>query len=123
MNIQKTSSVNLAEPPVKPSAYIAEQILSLSDRLALPTAHRTEIIAFTDVAEANQRDFRVPIDEPIFKPLPAKVVLQNFVPFQTYEVLLSFRNVDKVKTLLTDIGCLYFHSCIMSLIDFLLCLL
>ena len=80
----------------KPSEYIRERVLTTTERLAVPSKYQTEIIAFTDIAEPNQRDFRVPIDQPIFKPLPAEVVLQNFVPFQTYEVLISFRNVDKV---------------------------
>lgn len=86
-----------APAPLPPSRYLAERMLSTAERLVLTSTHRTEIIEFTEPpTEMNQRDFRVPIDEPVFKPLPAEVVLQNCVPFQTYEVLLSFRNVDKV---------------------------
>jgi hypothetical protein len=72
--------------------------MSTTERLAVPCQGRTTIIGFDDVIDQppSQKDFKVPIDQPLFKPLPAEVHLQNYKPFQTYELLISFRNMDKV---------------------------
>lgn len=81
-----------------PSELIRERLLSTTERLALPCTTKVEIISFDNIVDQppNQRDFRVPLDEPLFKPLPTQIHLQNFKPFQTYDVLISFRNMDKV---------------------------
>lgn len=71
--------------------------MTTEERLALPNhSHQTKIIQFT-TNDQDHRDYQVPFDRPIFKPIPSEVVLQNFTPYQTYEVLISFRNTDKAS--------------------------
>jgi hypothetical protein len=82
----------------KPSVYKRDRLMTTAERLAIPnTKHQTKIIEFTN-NDQQHRDFKVPVDQPLFKPIPSEVVLQNFTPYQTYEVLISFRNVDKVSS-------------------------
>lgn len=71
--------------------------MTLAGRLGQPCAHRPKIIELMGLNEKYQRNFQVPLDEPLFSAQPAEVVLQNFEADQTYEVTISFRNQDKVS--------------------------
>ncbi|KAI8900319.1 hypothetical protein BC833DRAFT_523632 [Globomyces pollinis-pini] len=39
---------------------------------------------------------QVAYDKPLFRPEPSNLTLQGFIPFKTYELVISFRNIDKV---------------------------
>ena len=39
----------------------------------------------------------VPIDRPLFEPLLSEIVLQGYEAFKVYEVVVRFRNNDKVR--------------------------
>jgi hypothetical protein len=88
-------------PPVKPSEYIQERLLSTAQRLAKSATDDAdtvpEISALLPDKEGSVTDYLVPIDKPLFQPSPARVCLQSFEPFKTYEVLINFRNIDKVR--------------------------
>ena len=84
----------------KPSEYIQERLLSTAQRLAKSATDDCdtvpEIMALLPDKEGSVTDYLVPIDKPLFQPSPSKVWLQSFEPFKTYEVLINFRNIDKV---------------------------
>lgn len=82
---------------MKPSELISQRLLTTSERLSQLDEIEPRIVELMDLSESDQHDFVVPIDRPLFKPTPSQVVFQNFTPFRSYEVLLSFRNVDKVE--------------------------
>ena len=87
---------------MKPSDFAKLQSLSLKQRMQIPTFHKTEIVEFLNVS--TREAFGVPVTEPIFKPLPTKVILQNYEPLETYEVTITFRNMEKVCRLLIMSG-------------------
>ncbi|KAJ3036631.1 hypothetical protein HDV00_002527 [Rhizophlyctis rosea] len=91
------SSDPLGRTRMRPSQYIHERSLSTADRLAQAsfTVHTptiVELVGDPGVA-ASRIDF--PVDRPLFEPFPPVVVLQAYVPFQAYDIVISFRNNDK----------------------------
>ena len=82
----------------KPSEYIRDRLLSTADKLAQVSAkiEIPEIIQLIQDKEGSVKNYDVPIDRPLFQPVPSRVVLQSFEPFVTYEVVINFRNIDKV---------------------------
>ncbi|KAI9002678.1 hypothetical protein BC832DRAFT_104056 [Gaertneriomyces semiglobifer] len=87
------------ELPVKrPSDYINERSLSTAEGLAKASKaiHVPPIIELIDDLEAATKHSSIPIDRPLFQPFPSKVHIQAFVPFETYEIIINFRNDDTV---------------------------
>jgi hydrocephalus-inducing protein len=41
----------------------------------------------------------VPVDRPLFQPEPSNLIIEGFTPFKTYELAISFRNIDKVESI------------------------
>ena len=39
----------------------------------------------------------ISLDRPLFQPEPSNLTLEGFEPFKTYELAISFRNIDKVS--------------------------
>ena len=80
-----------------PSTYIKERKMSITDRLCecasnLSAPKIVELVDPNDILKPSV----LPIDTPIFQPFPSQIILQNYIPFQKYEVVVSFRNSDKV---------------------------
>ena len=84
-----------------PSEYLQLMQLSTVDRLLWDAARpqkQPPIDQFVDIAEnTNRRDCAVPVDQPIFGPFPGELIFQNYVPFRTYRIAITFRNNDKVR--------------------------
>jgi hypothetical protein len=76
-----------------PSAYITDKTRTLAEKLIHNSqqAHPSSITSlFPHVTS------RLPLDSPLFAPTPANIVIQNFVPFQEYEIHVGFKNMDSV---------------------------
>jgi hypothetical protein len=56
-----------------------------------------KIIELVRDSEIEIQNCQVPFEEPLFRPEPPNLVLERFVPFKIYELVFSFRNMDKVK--------------------------
>jgi hypothetical protein len=78
---------------MKPSEMIKK-------RTGLSLVHSTpspmEIIELVTDKDKIIKNCTVPFDKPIFQPEPAQISFQGFTPFTTYELVLCFRNIDKV---------------------------
>lgn len=96
---------------LKPSLYIKQRSLSISERLIAMAAedkyYTPTIVELIQPDEAGGSNTgtgslmkasasNVPIDCPIFEAIPSKILLQKYEPFQTYEIVITFRNNDKV---------------------------
>jgi hydrocephalus-inducing protein len=86
--------------PMRPSELTKDRALSLPEKLAshaTACALQKPVIAEILSAEPTvARQFSVPVDAPLFEPFPSSVMLQAYEPFQKYEVVIAFRNADKV---------------------------
>ncbi|KAJ3287536.1 hypothetical protein HK104_008544 [Borealophlyctis nickersoniae] len=83
----------------RPSEYIKEHSLTTAERLAQASYQVhipkiVELVGDPETAVKNCSD--MPIDRPLFEAFPSMIVLQNYVPFQEYEIIVNFRNNDKV---------------------------
>ncbi|KAJ1547741.1 hypothetical protein HK096_000449 [Nowakowskiella sp. JEL0078] len=83
---------------VKPSVFIAEKSLDLSSRLALASQKHgvCKIIQLIENSEGRLRESVVPADKPLFDAFPSEIILQSYDPFKVYEVIVQFRNNDKI---------------------------
>lgn len=82
-----------------PSAFMEEMRLTTEERIArLKHSNKPPvIIEFLDLADvSDHRDTTVEIDVPLFQPFPSEVIFQSYKPFETYSVVVSMRNNDKV---------------------------
>lgn len=81
-----------------PSAFMYERRLTTQERLdhASLWQYTPQIIELVQSPDGPIKDCSVPLDRPIFEPFPSEVVLQSYKPFQTYEIVIKFRNMDKV---------------------------
>jgi hypothetical protein len=88
--------------PRKPSEYIHDRLLSTGDKLALVSTRPEipRIIELSNDTEGAVKQYQVPIDRPLFQPVPSSIALQSFEPFVTYEVVINFRNIDKVRLII-----------------------
>ena len=88
----------------RPSLLIYERKLSTQERLDQTSYHGylPEIVELVQGADGPIKDSNVPIDRPLFEPFPPEIILQAYQPFHTYEVVLKFRNMDRV--------CIILHS-------------
>ncbi|KAI9141433.1 hypothetical protein BKA69DRAFT_1166800 [Paraphysoderma sedebokerense] len=93
----KANLYSASRPPLRPSEYARMLSLSTTDALV---SHDTTLVPSKIVQRMNRFDGQkvvtstVPDDQPLFCPTPAEITLQNYRPFQTYEVVLTFRNAD-----------------------------
>ncbi|KAJ3270503.1 hypothetical protein HDV01_007759 [Terramyces sp. JEL0728] len=55
-----------------------------------------EVIALVDDTENIIQNCKVPFERPLFQPEPSSIRLEYFSPFKSYELLINFRNMDKV---------------------------
>ncbi|KAJ3106206.1 hypothetical protein HDU97_006839 [Phlyctochytrium planicorne] len=81
----------------RPSEYIKERSLTTEERLiqASASAESTRIIELITNNDFSSRVSDVPIGKPLFEPQPSEIILQTYTPFETYEIVVSFRNNDK----------------------------
>jgi hypothetical protein len=59
----------------------------------LPLSSVVELIRNSDI-EIQQ--CQVPLDQSLFRPEPSNIILEGFIPFKTYELIVNFRNMDHV---------------------------
>lgn len=90
---------------LKPSEFKRERMLSMQSYLDSQLnfdnnkSARKNVPRIVEVLmrpDGPIKDSQVPLDKPLFEPWPPQVILQGYEPFQTYEIPLKFRNVDKV---------------------------
>ena len=82
---------------VTPSQYLHDRKLPLPDKLST-IASAAKDIKISAIHSSNpSKPFTVPMNSPLFEPFPHEINLQNFTPFQNYEVVISFRNSDRVS--------------------------
>ncbi|TPX54724.1 hypothetical protein PhCBS80983_g05802 [Powellomyces hirtus] len=83
---------------VLPSEWMAARNLSTAECLAQAShsSFTPRIIELIDDAEAATKPCQVPMDKPLFQPFPSTIKLQSYKPFQTYDVVINFRNNDKI---------------------------
>ncbi|KAJ3215867.1 hypothetical protein HDU67_010224 [Dinochytrium kinnereticum] len=81
----------------RPSDYLKERSLTTEERLLQysSSADSTKIVELIPNNDFSSRVSDVPIGRPLFEPQPSEVVLQSYKPFETYEMIVSFRNNDK----------------------------
>ncbi|KAJ3159463.1 hypothetical protein HDU86_001781 [Geranomyces michiganensis] len=84
--------------PVLPSEWIKARSLTVAECLARASqlSFTPRIIDNIDDAEAAAKPCQVPIDRPLFQPFPASIKLESYKPFQAYEIVINFRNDDKI---------------------------
>ncbi|KAJ3043944.1 hypothetical protein HK097_001621, partial [Rhizophlyctis rosea] len=98
VSLSTSSLINPLQPTrMRPSQYIHERSLSTADRLAQAsfTVHTPTIVELVGDPGVAMNRIDFPVDRPLFEPFPPVVVLQNYTPFQSYEIVISFRNNDK----------------------------
>ncbi|KAJ3408149.1 hypothetical protein HDU80_006663 [Chytriomyces hyalinus] len=83
----------------RPSEYIRERSQTIEERLIQTSFYsqvqKSRIIELVSSSDSITKVSDVPIDRPLFEPIPSEVILQSYEPFQNYEVVISFRNNDK----------------------------
>lgn len=88
-----------SQQPLTPSQYIQDRRLTCGQKLAQVSSRVDSplIISLSQDKEGSVRNYQVPIDRPLFQPCPSVIAFQSFEPFVTYEVVVNFRNIDKVQ--------------------------
>ncbi|KAJ3260794.1 hypothetical protein HK103_007357 [Boothiomyces macroporosus] len=80
----------------KPSDYIKARQSGKYCVFATNDSVPPEVIALVDDTENIIQNCQVPFEKPLFQPEPSSIRLEYFSPFKCYELLVSFRNIDKV---------------------------
>ena len=58
--------------------------------------HKPKIVQFLNIADfSSYTDSAVPMDEPLFEPIPSIIQFNDYEPLQVKEKILSLRNKDK----------------------------
>ena len=82
----------------RPSKYIQDKLTHISrldqtsNEIYAPT-----IIKLIQDKELGIKGCDVPIDRPLFQPEPSNMTIKGYLPFKTYELVIQFRNLDKVN--------------------------
>ncbi|ORX48158.1 hypothetical protein BCR36DRAFT_329786 [Piromyces finnis] len=113
-DVKNNIKITLNDDKYRPSTYMQCRSLSLKEKLFqlsyintimsykkkpkigekyLP--EKIKIIDLIHDPDVVNHSYDVPIDTPIFQPFPSQIVLQNFIPFEKYNIIISFRNNDK----------------------------
>ncbi|KAH6588049.1 hypothetical protein BASA50_010912 [Batrachochytrium salamandrivorans] len=81
----------------RPSEYIRAYIPYSNDNpvQTVDHTHVTTIVEMVCDKESALRSCDVPLGRPLFCAEPSNITLQSFLPFKTYELVISFRNLDK----------------------------
>lgn len=77
----------------KPSEYIK---LKEEKSYKVHVSNECQIPTVIDLEKEALPQCSLSVDRPIFQPEPSNLTLEGFTPFKTYELLISFRNTDKV---------------------------
>ena len=59
-------------------------------------SNENHIPSVIDLEKEIPLNCSIPLDRPLFQPEPSNLTIEGFTPFKTYELVISFRNVDKV---------------------------
>lgn len=89
------NSIKDISAPRKPSEFIKTRQNNSCRIYASPNSQSSifELIRDSDIS-INQ--CQVPFEQSLFIPEPSNLVLEGFTPFKTYELVISFRNIDQV---------------------------
>jgi len=113
--VKNNIKVIINDDKYRPSTYLQDRSLSLKDKLLQLsyintitstkkkakigekyTPQKIKIIDLVHDPDVINHAYDVPVDIPLFQPFPSQVIIQNFVPFEKYNIVISFRNNDKV---------------------------
>lgn len=97
-SVRQTKSRTVQHPqPVSIMEYRPSQVLTRLQEEAAVDDSAPEIIELLQIAD-NTAQVRcdVPIDEPIFRPTPSKVVFKRFNKLDKLQAIVKFRNSDRV---------------------------
>jgi len=113
-DLKNNIKVILNDDKYRPSTYMQDRSLSLKEKLIqLSYVHtvisskkkpkigekyapkKIKIIDLVHDPDVVNHTYDVPVDTPLFQPFPSQVIIQNFVPFEKYNIIISFRNNDK----------------------------
>lgn len=113
--VKNNAKIILDDDKYRPSSYLQDRSLSLKEKLLQLSYINTitsskkktkigqkyipqkiKIIDLVHDPDVVNHTYDVPIDTPLFQPFPSQVVIQNFIPFEKYKIVISFRNNDKV---------------------------
>ena len=102
----KTLNRKVARGPIEdkelnPSEFLRIMSLNTQQYLDQVTEVRPARIIELLSLENGQKETGHDINEPLFQPYPSEVRFQSYVPFETFEVPLTFRNVDRVARRIT----------------------
>ena len=92
------SAKDVLRPALSPSEYFKDRKLELPEKLSKMATlnQKSQITQLHSNDSVSLKPFTVPMDTPLFEAFPSEVHLQNYKPFQTYEVVITFRNMDRV---------------------------
>ena len=60
-------------------------------------SNQSQIPIVIDLERETLANCSISLDRPLFQPEPSNLTIEGFLPFKTYELVISFRNVDKVS--------------------------
>eukprot|EP00048_Salpingoeca_helianthica_P006582 m.100402 g.100402 ORF g.100402 m.100402 type:complete len:4697 (-) comp14058_c0_seq1:25-14115(-) len=100
-NPSKTINRKVARGPIEQKELTPSEFMRV---VGLDTAQYSEQVSEVRPAkilellvdEEGQKDTGADINEPLFQPYPSEVRFQAYNAFETYELPLTFRNVDKI---------------------------
>lgn len=95
---KRVDSAKEIQPTVSPSEFLKDRKLSLPEKLSkmATLCPKSRIVQVHSNDSVSIKPFTVPMDTPLFEAFPSQVHLQNYEPFITYEVVITFRNMDRV---------------------------
>lgn len=97
----KLSSMALNASRVKkPSDFLKDRVARAKNSPIQTTdeTHTTTIVKLMPDKESVIKGCDVSLDRPLFHPEPSNVILQHYQAFKTYEIVINFRNMDKVRS-------------------------
>ncbi|KAK6093184.1 hypothetical protein MT418_006524 [Batrachochytrium dendrobatidis] len=89
---------SISVPLKTPSEFIREYLPNPQNNPVqiIDHAHTSSIVELVWDKESVVRSTDIPFDRPLFRPEPSNITLQNYLPFKTYELVINFRNLDKI---------------------------
>ncbi|KAJ3206444.1 hypothetical protein HDU82_004517 [Entophlyctis luteolus] len=86
---------------LRPSEYICERSLSIEERLLRASTHPSpqlpRIVELITNSDALSKVSDVPMDRPLFEPMPSELILQSYEPFRNYEIFPRKIKLDPIN--------------------------
>jgi hydrocephalus-inducing protein len=88
-----TSLPSLFKTLKKPSDFIR---LNEEKTFKISVSNENHVPTVIELEKEIPLNCSISLDRPLFQPEPSNLTIEGFTPFKTYELVISFRNVDKV---------------------------